>query len=132
MIKKTIAEWFRKIAMKLDPKEATFYQVFHDYDADGGFGDAIPQSKELVCFESEDDAKTFVNRFEKPHVYDIPYAELACGYLRVEKIEAISHEKFDVDKIDTSQFWWLQDRFSGSYWRLSSAEDEMEEKEDDL
>lgn len=77
------------------------------------------------------DAKTFVNRFEKPHVYDIPYAELACGYLRVEKIEAISHEKFDVDKIDTSQFWWLQDRFSGSYWRLSSAEDEMEEKKND-
>lgn len=84
------------------------YQVEHRYAVYGGFGDAVYTKAIVATFMDEDDAKAFVEKFEKPHVYDVPYAELTCGELYVVPIEVISHKDFDADNFDTSNFWWLQ------------------------
>lgn len=57
------------------------YNVIHQYDVDGGFGDAIPQSKLLFTTTSKEAAEQFVNNYSNPHIYDIPYSELWLGIL---------------------------------------------------
>lgn len=52
------------------------YNVIHQYDVDGGFGDAISQSKLLFTTTSKEAAEQFVNNYSNPHIYDIPYSEL--------------------------------------------------------
>ena len=85
----------------------TIYNVIHYYGVDGGFGDYVAQTQLLGCFESEEDAKTFIDRFSKPHIYDVPYAELDCGKLGIVPVNVIEHNKFDINDVDTSNFWWL-------------------------
>ena len=45
------------------------FGVFHEYDTDGGFGDAISQ-KDLICiFETLEKAEEFKKKYENPHVF---------------------------------------------------------------
>lgn len=55
------------------------YNVVHQYDVDGGFGDAISQSELLFTTTSKEVAEQFVNNYSNPHIYEIPYAELWAG-----------------------------------------------------
>ena len=74
------------------------FAVFHIFDVDGGFGDAIAQ-KEIICiFDTEEEANAFKAKYEKPHVYDCPYQSLECGILEVMELPTIYNEK---------SFWWL-------------------------
>lgn len=57
------------------------YNVTHHYDTDGGFGDAIPQSKLLFTTTSKEAAEQFVNNYSNPYIYEIPYSELWAGKL---------------------------------------------------
>ena len=66
------------------------YNVYHEYDEDGGFGDAVSQKFLLESFESESDANEYVKEFENPHIYDRPYAALECGKLVVEAVDVIA------------------------------------------
>lgn len=76
------------------------FGVFHIFDVDGGFGDAIGQ-KELVCvFDTEKEANEFKTKYEKPHVYDCPYQTLECGKLEVKELPTTYNEK---------DFWWLHE-----------------------
>lgn len=81
------------------------FQVIHDYDEDGGFGDAIPCSDVVATFKDEKDAKAFVEAFANPIVYDKPYNELNCGFLRINKVHVVEHG--DLWKFHRNQFWWL-------------------------
>lgn len=91
------------------------FGVFHIFDVDGGFGDAIPQ-EELICtFNSEEEAKDFIKKFEKPHVYDCPYQCLECGQLELRELPTTYNEK---------DFWWLSEEYE-------EPEDYDEEDEDD-
>ena len=73
------------------------YGVFHLYDEDGGFGDAIRQ-KELICiFDSEEKANAFKEKYQNPHEYSKPYDMLYCGELRVEELPTTYNEQ---------DFWW--------------------------
>lgn len=90
------------------------FQVLHIYDVDRGFGDALPVQSVVATFESEEDALKFVEKFSNRHVYEKPYAELECGFLRVEPMDIISHREFNLDAIDTESFWWLDD--DGGWW----------------
>ena len=85
------------------------YQVVHEYDADGGFGDAIWQRDVVAVFENEDDAKAFVERFAKPHVYDKPYDYLCCGSLTINEVEILK-KGANLDEIDAEDFWWLTNK----------------------
>ena len=76
------------------------FAVFHIFDVDGGFGDAIAQ-KEIICiFDTEEEANAFKTKYEKPHVYDCPYQSLECGILEVMELPTSYDEK---------SFWWLHD-----------------------
>ena len=66
------------------------YEVYHCFDVDGGFGDAVYEESKVATFESKEDAETFVEKFKNPHVYDSPYADLNCGSLYVRKAKVIS------------------------------------------
>lgn len=76
------------------------YIVKHVYDVDGGFGDAIGEEDVLCGFTSKSEAEAFVKAYEKPHVYDRPYAELHCGELVIEELTMTPPS---VDKM-----WWLR------------------------
>lgn len=74
------------------------YNVYHLYDVDGGFGDAVPTSELVATFESKADAESFVEKYHNPCVYDIPYAELYCNAYTIMEMEIIPHKDFDLDK----------------------------------
>ena len=86
---------------------AKIYQIFHNYGVDGGFGDYVAKTDIIATFESYDDAKAFVDRFAKPHVYDKPYSKLDCGKLVVMESDVIKPGEENLDEIDPSNFWWL-------------------------
>lgn len=69
------------------------YQVLHLLDVDGGFGDAISTSEVLYTFTRKEDADKFVERYNNPHVYDKPYAELWGGCLEIHEMDVI--DSFD-------------------------------------
>ena len=77
------------------------FAVFHIFDVDGGFGDAIAQ-KEIICvFDTEEQANAFKAKYEKPHVYDPAHIKrLECGKLEVREFPTTYNEK---------DFWWLHD-----------------------
>lgn len=77
------------------------YEVKHEYDVDGGFGDAVSCSDTIAIFSTEEKAYEFVEKYSNPHVYDSPYADLSCGYLSIKEIE--------IDKPLTDDMWWLED-----------------------
>lgn len=74
------------------------FGVFHLFDVDGGFGDSISKEDLICTFNSEEEAKNFIKKYEKPHVYDFPYH--ACGTLEVRELPTVYNEK---------DFWWLHD-----------------------
>lgn len=78
------------------------FGVFHIFDVDGGFGDAIPR-EELICtFNSVEEAWDFIKKYEKPHVYDCPYQCLECGQLELRELPTTYNEK---------DFWWLSEDY---------------------
>lgn len=90
--------------IKRDKKERKMskFGVFHIFDVDGGFGDAIGQ-QELICiFDTEEQANEFKTKYEKPHVYDCPYQCLECGKLEVKELPTTYNEK---------DFWWLSSEY---------------------
>ena len=93
------------------------FGVFHIFDVDGGFGDAIPR-EELICtFNSVEEAWDFIKKYEKPHVYDCPYQCLECGQLELRELPTTYNEK---------DFWWL----SEDYEECDEEEDYEEEDEE--
>lgn len=97
------------------------FGVFHKYDTDGGFGDAISQ-KDLICiFDSLEKAEEFKKKFENPHVYACPYADLECGELIIEELPT---------SYDESKFWWIgSDDYEGE--DFEGFEDEEDEENED-
>ena len=84
------------------------FNVFHLYDEDGGFGDAVGQEELIASFENKSDAEEFANLLSNPHAYNKPYADLSCGYIEVREVDIISHVEFDASKIDKEQYWWTE------------------------
>lgn len=106
----------KEYKIKGEKKMKTF-GVFHKFDVDGGFGDAIPQ-EELICtFNSVEEAWDFIKKYEKPHVYDCPYQCLECGQLELRELPTTYNEK---------DFWWL----SEDYEECDEEEDYEEEDEE--
>ena len=78
------------------------YQVVHNYDVDGGFGDAIRSFDTIVTFANKADAENFVEKYEKPHVYDIPYDDLWCGDLEIVELTVLT----SVPEYNDEDLWW--------------------------
>ena len=70
------------------------YAVYHMYDTDGGFGDAIPQENMVgIVMATEEEINAFVEKWDKPEVYDRPYADLYHHIVRAEKIDITTLEE---------------------------------------
>lgn len=65
------------------------FGVFHLYDVDGGFGDAVSKSELVAICEDENLANEYAKNFDKTRVYDKPYAELECGTLVVKNLDRV-------------------------------------------
>lgn len=77
------------------------YGVYHLYDVDGGFGDAIPQRDLLCVFLNKEEADKFAKQYENEHVYDTPYAPLYCGTMVVEELPT---------QFNAEEAWWKRDK----------------------
>lgn len=84
------------------------YGVFHLFDEDGGFGDAIEQSELLDIYEIKKDAEAFITKYENPHVYE---TGLKCGVLKLDEINIILHKDFDLEK-EPKEAW-----FEPEWWK---------------
>jgi hypothetical protein len=86
------------------------YNVYHVYDVDGGYGDAVGEENFVVAFERETDAKAFVEKYSKPYVYKRPYEELYCNEFTIRETEIITHAEFDINKTPKEYGIFLPER----------------------
>ena len=64
------------------------WNIFHVYDTDGGFGDAITQTELVGTVEATDEEiAEFVKKWNNPQVYDSPYADLYFGGVFVDEVK---------------------------------------------
>ena len=61
------------------------YFVYEMYDVDGGFGDAIGQTRLLGILnaDTEEQAREWAKKHTHDHTYDIPYDELHEGVIEI-------------------------------------------------
>ena len=78
------------------------YQVRHNYAVDGGFGDAVPTSQIVAAFEDKANAKKFIEKYAKPHIYETPYDDLWCGELEIVELTVLTSVPEYTDK----DLWW--------------------------
>lgn len=69
------------------------YGVFHIYDVDGGYGDAIQQVEMVGITASLKEAEEFVLRYNNPHVYFKPYDKLYCHKLVIREVCPLNIDK---------------------------------------
>jgi hypothetical protein len=63
------------------------FAIYHGVDEDGGFGDAVYTEIMVgLVYATDKQIKDFVEQWDKPIVYDKPYAELMCHSIRAEEI----------------------------------------------
>lgn len=74
------------------------FGVFHLYDVDGGFGDAVTQKDLLCVFLNKEEADKFAKQYENEHVYGT--APLYCGKMVVEELPTT----FNPEKA-----WWEEE-----------------------
>lgn len=64
------------------------YEIIHEYDTDGGFGDAIGEYESLGLFSSKLEADKIVETLSpKPLAYDKPYDTLYFGLVYIKEHE---------------------------------------------
>ena len=62
------------------------YGIYHEYEVDGGFGDAVSQEDLLFVTDSYEVADSYAKAWSNNHIYDCPYAELHQGLLTVRTL----------------------------------------------
>lgn len=83
------------------------YNVYHVYDVDGGYGDAVPAEAHVATFESETDAKAFVAKYNDPYVYDEPYNKLYCNEFVIREFNVVTHTEFDINQTPEDYGIWV-------------------------
>ena len=77
----------------------SIFGVFHIYDVDGGFGDAVEVKDLILVCVSKEEATEVVKSFSNEHTYRVPYEELKCGKLVVEELPTT---------LENNRMWWLK------------------------
>ena len=67
------------------------YVVKHGYDVDGGYGDAVYNEETVFVTSNKEEAEAWVEHWDHPFTYDIPYAGLTCCNFSVEEMEVMDH-----------------------------------------
>ena len=78
--------------------DSRLFGIYHGYDVDGGFGDAVCQEDLLFVSNSKETAEAYAKKWDNSHVYDKPYANLYCGELFVKELPplCVTAETLDV------------------------------------
>ena len=64
------------------------WMITHEYDTDGGFGDAITVRDVVAIVEAtEEEIDAFLKEWNKPRIYDRPYANLYEHYVTADPVE---------------------------------------------
>lgn len=105
--------------------ENNMYAVYHVYDVDGGFGDAVERDDMIAIFPTEELAKAYVAKWNNPHVYAVPYQELQCGLLEVRILPPMMNEK-DIDRSP-----WAFDPENNRYENCDKAYDPFSDDDDE-
>ena len=64
------------------------WNIFHSYDVDGGFGDAVNREELVATVEATDEEiKDFIKKWDAPEVYEKPYAYLECHNVYALEVE---------------------------------------------
>lgn len=87
------------------------YQVIHEYDVDGGYGDAVGCEDVIAVFSKKEDADAFVEKYANPHVYDTPYADLCCGKLVVKEMIVLDSIDDFVEEDHKDDLTWIYDEW---------------------
>lgn len=98
------------------------YIVYHVYDVDGGFGDAMTRESPLFV-ATESVAKQYCEKWDNEHTYEFPYCELRCGFLYCKELPVEITES-DIDKpphVITGNSHWAFDKHSESYCDVGST-----------
>ena len=71
------------------------FLVYHVYDVDGGFGDAVGQKDCVGMIEATDEEATrYVEKYSRQYTYDHPYSALTAGTIVLEELPQL----LDLDK----------------------------------
>ena len=54
-------------------KDMNVYVVVHNYDVDGGIGDAIPKEDIVVITDTKEKAVNFIKNYSNYHTWEVPY-----------------------------------------------------------
>ena len=86
--------------------EKKLWNIFHCYGTDGGFGDYIPQEDHVGTVEAtEEEIKEFLEKWDKPEVYEKPYAELDCHAVRAVPVEVVELKGFEPYSTDPEDWF---------------------------
>lgn len=73
-----------------------FYAIFHGVDEDGGFGDAVYTENMMGVVEAtQEEIDAFIQKWNKPVIYDTPYVDLSCHNVRAEEIQFVDLNKLN-------------------------------------
>ena len=64
--------------------------IEHNYDVDGGFGDAVPVTDVVGATETKEEAEAYVAKWSNPEVYDKPYADLYHKELSIREVKMVN------------------------------------------
>ncbi len=66
------------------------YGIFHEWETDGGYGDAVYRCDLIGVVNDEETAKAYVKKYKNPHIYDMPYDDLEAGDLTYMELESLT------------------------------------------
>lgn len=77
------------------------YAIYHVFDYGLEYGDAL-HTEELSGYvlATDDEIKDFIEKWNKPIVYDIPYDELRCHGIRTEEVSIFDKDISEFEPYD--------------------------------
>lgn len=83
------------------------FLIMHEYDVDGGFGDAVTQEEVLGYLPTRKEATEYVEKYSEPRIYGRPYMDLYEHTLFVREMK-LQPLKADVNP-------WTHQKDDGTY-----------------
>lgn len=111
-----------------------FYAIFHGVEEDGGFGDGVFTENMVGVVEAtQEEINAFIEKWDKPIVYDEPYASLTCHHVRAEEIEICDlstlnpygKDDYYGQRAEEHEFTKAFDAEHDEDWRFSEKCDEL-------
>lgn len=76
--------------------EKKLYAIYHGVDEDGGYGDAVYTENMIgIVKATEEEIKAYIEKWNKPIVYDHPYADLSCHNVYAEEISVANLDELN-------------------------------------